>query len=64
VQRRYQKLIEEAPSPVIDGATRSRIGDLVAEAVARTRPAGVDSCTQTNAQDAQGRPIRFRKGHS
>lgn len=32
-----------------------------AEAVTRTRPAGVDSCTRTNACDAQGRPIRFRK---
>ena len=32
-----------------------------AEAVARVRPAGVDSCTLTNALDADGRPIRFRK---
>ncbi|MGE5255082.1 MAG: phosphoribosylanthranilate isomerase [Hyphomicrobiales bacterium] len=31
------------------------------EAIARTRPAGIDSCTQTNACDAEGRPIRFRK---
>ena len=26
-----------------------------------TRPAGIDSCTLTNACDAAGRPIRFRK---
>ena len=26
-----------------------------------TRPAGIDSCTLTNACDADGRPIRFRK---
>lgn len=32
-----------------------------AEAVRRVRPAGVDSCTLTNALDAGGRPIRFRK---
>jgi phosphoribosylanthranilate isomerase len=32
-----------------------------AEAITRTRPAGVDSCTRTNAVDARGRPIRFRK---
>lgn len=32
-----------------------------AEAIVRTRPAGVDSCTQTNTRDAWGRNIRFRK---
>lgn len=32
-----------------------------AEALARTQPAGIDSCTLTNACDARGRPIRFRK---
>jgi len=32
-----------------------------AEAIVRTRPAGVDSCTQTNTRDARGRNIRFRK---
>jgi len=31
------------------------------EAVMATRPAGVDSCTQTNAVDASGHPIRFKK---
>jgi phosphoribosylanthranilate isomerase len=35
--------------------------DNVAEAVRRTRPAGVDSCTGTNARDPAGRPVRFRK---
>ncbi len=33
----------------------------VCEAVRQVRPAGVDSCTKTNARDSQGRPIRFRK---
>jgi phosphoribosylanthranilate isomerase len=30
-------------------------------AIRAVRPAGVDSCTRTNARDGEGRPIRFRK---
>lgn len=33
----------------------------VAEGIRRVRPYGVDSCTCTNAVDANGRPIRFKK---
>jgi phosphoribosylanthranilate isomerase len=33
----------------------------VAEAIRAVRPAGVDSCTQTNAQDGEGKPVRFTK---
>ena len=33
----------------------------VREAVRHVRPAGVDSCTGTNAVDGDGRPIRFKK---
>ena len=33
----------------------------VYEAVRRLRPAGVDSCTLTNARDSKGQPIRFKK---
>lgn len=33
----------------------------VFDAAARVKPAGIDSCMQTNARDSQGRPIRFRK---
>ncbi len=40
LQRRHQKVFEEAPSPVIDAATRSRIGQTCAEAVARISYAG------------------------
>jgi phosphoribosylanthranilate isomerase len=32
-----------------------------AEAIAAVRPAGIDSCTLTNARDAHNRPIRFKK---
>jgi phosphoribosylanthranilate isomerase len=35
--------------------------DNVAEGIRRVHPAGVDSCTGTNACDGQGRPIRFQK---
>jgi acetyl-CoA carboxylase biotin carboxylase subunit len=33
IQRRYQKLIEECPSPVVDEATRARIGEMAVRAV-------------------------------
>ncbi len=32
-----------------------------AEAIGRVKPAGIDSCMQTNARDSRGKPIRFRK---
>lgn len=31
------------------------------EGIALVNPAGIDSCTLTNATDEQGRPIRFKK---
>lgn len=40
LQRRHQKVFEEAPSPVIDAETRARIGKTCAEAVARIDYAG------------------------
>jgi phosphoribosylanthranilate isomerase len=33
----------------------------VFDAICQTKPAGVDSCTRTNAVDSRGRVIRFRK---
>jgi phosphoribosylanthranilate isomerase len=33
----------------------------VYDAIIRVKPWGVDSCTQTNARDHRGRPIRFKK---
>ena len=35
LQRRHQKVMEEAPSPVIDAATRAKIGKVCADAMAR-----------------------------
>jgi len=40
LQRRHQKVLEEAPGPAIDAATRERIGTICAEAVARLGYAG------------------------
>ncbi|MBP7001101.1 acetyl-CoA carboxylase biotin carboxylase subunit [Amaricoccus sp.] len=40
LQRRHQKVLEEAPSPVIDAKTRARIGEICADAVARIDYAG------------------------
>jgi len=33
----------------------------VFDAIEKTGPAGIDSCTQTNVRDSSGEPIRFRK---
>jgi acetyl-CoA carboxylase biotin carboxylase subunit len=41
LQRRHQKLMEEAPSPIIDPATREKIGAVVVEAIARIGYLGV-----------------------
>jgi acetyl-CoA carboxylase, biotin carboxylase subunit len=41
LQRRHQKLMEEAPSPAIDAATRSRIGEIVRSAIGKLGYLGV-----------------------
>ncbi len=41
LQRRHQKVLEEAPSPAIDAATRAKIGKVVVDAVAAIGYLGV-----------------------
>jgi phosphoribosylanthranilate isomerase len=52
-------IIKWSPIPVI---LAGGISDENAyDAVIRLRPAGLDSCTKTNAVDKTGRPVRFKK---
>lgn len=54
-----RELVEQSQIPVI---LAGGIGpDNVGEGISRVAPAGVDSCTLTNAVDGEGRAIRFRK---
>jgi phosphoribosylanthranilate isomerase len=54
-----RRLVQQSRIPVILAGGISPLN--AREAVTRVRPAGVDSCTLTNALDADGRPIRFQK---
>jgi len=52
-------VIKASPIPVILAGGLS--GENVFEAIVSLKPAGVDSCTQTNALDRNGHPVRFKK---
>ncbi len=53
------KLVESSSIPVILAGGISP--DNVSDSIQHVQPAGVDSCTGTNALDLEGRPIRFKK---
>jgi phosphoribosylanthranilate isomerase len=54
-----QQLVNKANIPVILAGGISP--ENAYEAVLQVQPAGIDSCTGTNAIDADGKPIRFQK---
>jgi len=56
IQRRNQKVIEEAPSPLLDGATRKTMG---AQAVALARAVGYDSAGTVEFVAGQDRSFFF-----
>lgn len=53
------ELVKSSGIPVILAGGISP--DNVMDGIERVNPAGVDSCTLTNAEDSEGRPIRFKK---
>lgn len=53
------RLVEQSDIPVILAGGLSP--ENVCEAILEVIPAGVDSCTQTNAQDKNGKSLRFQK---
>jgi Phosphoribosylanthranilate isomerase len=52
-------IINQSPIPVILAGGIS--DENVFDAIIKLQPAGVDSCTKTNAVDKEGKPIRFKK---
>jgi propionyl-CoA carboxylase alpha chain len=56
IQRRNQKVIEESPSPLIDAATRARMG---AEAVALAKAVGYDSAGTVEFVAGQDKSFYF-----
>src|SRR5262249_17820732 len=56
IQRRNQKVIEETPSPLLDAATRARMG---AQAVALAKAVGYDSAGTVEFVAAQDRRFYF-----
>jgi len=56
IQRRNQKVIEEAPSPLLDAATRARMG---AQAVALAQAVGYDSAGTVEFVAGQDRSFYF-----
>lgn len=53
------KLVKSSNIPVILAGGISP--DNVSDGIVTVNPSGIDSCTNTNATDVKGRPIRFKK---
>jgi len=53
------EIINQSPIPIILAGGIS--AENVFDAIIKLQPAGVDSCTRTNAVDKEGKPIRFKK---
>src|SRR5665811_1042426 len=53
------EIINQSPIPIILAGGIS--AENVFDAIIKLQPAGVDSCTRTNAFDKEGKPIRFKK---
>ncbi len=53
------RIVAESPVPVILAGGIAE--DNAFDAALKVKPAGLDSCTRTNAVDEHGRPIRFKK---
>src|SRR5262245_38399812 len=56
IQRRNQKVVEEAPSPLLDAATRRKMGE---QAIALARAVGYDSAGTVEFVAAQDRSFYF-----
>jgi len=54
-----RKLVDSTHTPVILAGGLSP--DNVFDGIMKVKPAGIDSCTHTNAVDINGKPVRFKK---
>src|SRR3712207_1278221 len=53
LQRRHQKVLEEAPSPIIDAAARAKIGSVVVEAIRKIGYLGVGTIERSEEHTSE-----------